>query len=415
MTVTGQYGQNNGVQNNNGPFGGFPALKDKDNTLATWLHDAGYQTALVGKYLNGYESPNTPPVAGWTRWNPSVAGIYDYFGTTFLDGTGTRTYAKNVTPVIADYTDDDVRAFSATGDPFFIWVSHLPPHGAETDDRFGPPKPSARHAHDLSNVALPSLRKPSFNVSGTEPVPYPTARKLRRDRLQAAFTARIRSLQDVDDAVQRLVTVLQDTDELSSTYIIFVSDNGMMIGEHRLNGKNRVYHEDLRVPLIVRPPGDPGDTAATTSTVPVTTVDLAPTIAELAGVQPARLVDGQSFAPLLGGGSVGWRDTQLIQTGSSRTDGPEPGWDFRGVWTERYTYVRRSEDGAEFLFDRTEDPFELHNVAPEVRYLPVLEELRRRREVLVTCAGASCRQDFGPVPEPARSPGDRAQNPRRRS
>src|SRR4051794_8039734 len=71
MTVTGQYGQNNGVQFNEGPFGGFAALRQKANTLAAWLHAAGYRTAHVGKYLNGYDGSNTPPQVGWNRWNPS--------------------------------------------------------------------------------------------------------------------------------------------------------------------------------------------------------------------------------------------------------------------------------------------------------------------------------------------------------
>ena len=400
MTITGQYGQNNGVQSNTGPFGGFDSLKDKDNTLASWLQSAGYQTALVGKYLNGYGGKTRPPVAGWTLWNPSVKEIYSYFGTTFLDttatdGTGTKTYSRNVTPVIADYTDFDVRAFAESEAPFFIWVSHLSPHGTLVGDHFEPPKSTRTHAHVLGDAVLPSLRKPSFNVPGKGPLPYPDAPKVSVDRVQAEYTGRIRTLQDVDDALERLIGVLRDTGELENTYIFFVSDNGMMLGEHRVTSKNFMYREDIEIPLIVRVPGS---TVASASVLPVTTVDLAPTIAELAGVAPGRVVDGESFAPTLRGESQTWRDTQLVQTGSSRTEGAEPGWDFRGVWTQRFSYLWRPLDGGEFLYDRESDPYEMVNRVSADSYQQVLVALRARYEALAECAGETCNRNFGPLP-----------------
>jgi arylsulfatase A-like enzyme len=404
MTITGQYGQNNGVQFNSGPYGGLPALRDPDNTLGLWLQGAGYQTALVGKYLNGYDHGYTPPVAGWTRWNPSVRGIYNYFGTTFLDGDGTKTYAGSTTRAIAGYTERDIRAFSATGQPFFLWVSHLAPHAATLrpgSDIWVPPKPTARYADVLGDVVSPARKKPSFNVIGQDPAPYPDLPLQRVARMQAEFTGRIRALQDVDDALQRMIAVLRDTGELDSTYIIFVSDNAELLGEHRILGKNVLYHEDLEVPLIVRAPD------VTTRVVmqePVTVVDLAPTILALADASPGRTMDGESFAPLLHGDPTVWRDTQLIQTGSTRTDGPSPGWDMRGVWTSRFTYMQRVVDGAEFLYDRTDDPYELVNRAPSSAYQAVLVELRRRYDALAGCAGASCNQDFGPVPSVGTTP-----------
>lgn len=402
MTITGQYGQNNGVQHNVGPFGGFQSLTDSENTLAGWLQGAGYQTALVGKYLNGYGGRSTPPVAGWTLWNPSVKEIYSYNGTTFLDataddGTGTKTYSRNVTPVIADYTERDIRAFADSEAPFFLWVSHLAPHGTLVEDQhFEPPKPTKKHARVLGDAVLPARRKPSFNVPGKGPLPYPGLPKVSVERVQAEYTGRIRTLQDVDDAVERLIEVLRDTGELQDTYIFFVSDNGMMLGEHRTTSKNFIYREDIEIPLIVRVPGSAD---ASSSPLPVTTVDLAPTIAELAGIDPGRVLDGASFAPALHGEPQPWRDTQLVQTGSSRTEGTEPGWDFRGVWTQRFTYVRRPVDGGEFLYDRKTDPYETVNWVAADSYQQVLDALRERYELLAECAGDSCNQRFGPLPD----------------
>jgi N-acetylglucosamine-6-sulfatase len=396
MTVTGQYGQNNGVQFNIGPFGGFAALRDKANTLAAWLQAVGYRTAHVGKYLNGYQGSNTPPQAGWTRWNPSVTRIYNYSNTGFLTSSGINTVPGNTTSAISGIAENDIRVFSAKGGPFFLWIAQLPPHASFGPHGWAPPVPTAKHAHVLGDVVLPSLSKPSFNAGGTG-TPYPAKPPVAPERVQAEFTGRLRSLQDVDDGLARLIRVLQDTGELSHTYVFFVSDNGLLLGEHRVFDKNTLFHEDLRVPLIVRGPGVP---AGAISTVPVTIVDLAPTILDLAGAQAGRLPDGQSFAPLLAGRPVSWRDTQLIQAGNVVTDSPQPGWAFRGVWTDTYTYMHRVTDGAEFLYDRRADPYELDNLASSPQYEPILEQLRSRYLALIGCAGASCSQQFGPLPPP---------------
>ena len=77
--LTGQYAHNHGVMGNTPPHGGFQAFRD-DETLAVWLTRAGYNTALLGKYLNGYDAPSTrtylPP--GWTQWQVPVIGVYNY-------------------------------------------------------------------------------------------------------------------------------------------------------------------------------------------------------------------------------------------------------------------------------------------------------------------------------------------------
>ena len=116
----------------------------------------------------------------------------------------------------------------------------------------------------------------------------------------------------VDEGVQRIVATLKATGELNNTYIIFTSDNGYAMGEHGLVGKNLIYNEMVRVPLLVRTPAAVGPTV---STARVTIVDIAPTVAALAKVTPQRVVDGMSFASVLRGQAMTWRDTQLVQTG----------------------------------------------------------------------------------------------------
>ena len=397
--VTGQLGQNNGVSSNLGLHGGFSALRQKQNTLAAWLRKVGYRTALVGKYLNGYTGRDGRQ-PGWTRWNPSVADIYSYVHTRFYRDGRPRTFHRNVTPVIAHFAQQYVRAFSATGQPFFIWASFLPPHlrrrhagGVEL-----PPLPTGRHRHDLERVPAPFLAKPTFGrTHGPLPEPWRTQPSVSGPAMQSLFTRRIQSLRDVDAAVARLMATLRKTHELGHTYVFFASDNGVLLGEHRMFGKDLLFEEALRVPLVVRVPGA---RRGHSSRLPVTLADLAPTIVSLAGATAGRRQDGRSFAGVLRGHRVRWRDTQLIQTGRHASPADRAAWASRGVWTSRFTYLRRVGDGTSFLYDRRIDPFEATDVARQPRYRRTLAELRHRTEELVHCAGASCNRTFGPVPPP---------------
>lgn len=397
--MTGQLGQNNGVSSNLGLHGGFSALREKQNTLASWLRGVGYRTALVGKYLNGYTGRDGRQ-HGWTRWNPAVGDIYSYVHTELYRDGHPRTFNRNVTPVVGHFAQQYVREFSATGKPFFIWASFLPPHQRRRHPGGAAllPLPTARHRHDLEHVPATSLSKPSFDTTqGPQPQPWRTRPSTTRTEVQSLFTRRLQSLQDVDVAVARLLATLRRTHELGRTYVFFASDNGVLLGEHRLMGKDVLFQEALRVPLVVRVPGAHRER---TSRIPVTLADLAPTIVSLAGATPGRRMDGRSFDAVLHGHRVRWRDTQLIQTGRHSSPGDRAAWAFRGVMTSRYTYMRRVADGAPFLYDRRVDPFETTDVAAQPRYRHILAALSHRTDVLIHCAGATCNRRFGPVPPP---------------
>ncbi len=392
--LTGQYGQNNGVHHNSGVNGGYHALIDPDNTIGRWLQDAGYQTALAGKFLNGYTEKYGQP-EGWDHWNPYVGG------TDFMT---TRYYNDGQPLVRHGYVDDITNAYArsyvdefAGPKPFFVWISNYAPHRAkkrtgETEYSYAAP----RFQGTLSNVTLPVLRKKSFNERNVSDQPKEThVPKVSAFEMQKRFTSRIEALQAADQNVQELVDQLDALGELDNTYIFFVSDNGYLLGEHRLSHKNYIFRESMAIPFSVRVPSAAGTTR---SDLPVTLADLAPTIAELAQATPERLVDGASFASLLRGDALPWRDTQLIQTGREPTTFDS--WRIRGARTDRYTYGRDVTNGFEQLYDRVKDPYEIHNRAKDPRYKPVLREMRKRAAALRTCAGASCSRSFGPVPPP---------------
>ena len=399
--VTGQYGQNNGVHHNRGVYGGYRALLDPGNTLARWLHAAGYQTAMSGKYLNGYGSTGSTRAAtlGWDHWNPSVGGVYSYNHTTFYDDGDRILQRRHVDDVVTSYVRSYIREFSKKQAPFYVWASDLAPHNRRTD-KTGPPLPARRHRGLFPHVQNTAEKKASFGKSVVDGQRAVLHGRGLTTKQQTLFTARIRSLQAVDEGVQKIVQTLRETGELDNTYIIFTSDNGYLLGEHGLHGKNMLFEEALRVPMLVRLPGSG---VASKSSVPVTSVDLAATVADLAGVDPGRTQDGQSFAPILSSHAGGWRDTQLVQTGYESHSVDNPGWEERGVRTARWTYGHNFQNGTYELFDRVADPLELVNLANQPGYADVLVELERRTAALESCAGQACRRDFGPDPAPSSS------------
>jgi N-acetylglucosamine-6-sulfatase len=394
--VTGQYAQNNGVKHNTGPHGGYPALRQRNNTVGRWLHDAGYQTAMVGKYLNGYHRILDRP-RGWDHWNPFTDGTR-IMTTQYYDDGAMTTREGYVDDITNEYAIDYIDEFSASPEPFFLWVSNYAPHRAQ-----GVPGwrdyayPAPRFLGKLTGQVLPVLDEHAFNEKDvSDQPPYVRRRLVDPAEMQKRFTYRIEALQAADEGVKKIVDALAANGELDDTYIVFTSDNGYLLGEHRLEKKNYIFKEALEVPFLVRVPSAD---AATTSDIPVTMVDIAPTVAELAGAQPERLQDGASFAGVLAGGQVAWRDTQLIQTGTKPS--PAHGWWIRGVRTNRYTYGKDLITGVEQLYDRRLVPGETRNVALDPTYARVLRELRRRLTALRTCAGADCSVTFGPPPSPS--------------
>jgi arylsulfatase A-like enzyme len=397
--LSGQYAQNNGIQHNHGPWGRHELL-DSTTTIATWLNAAGYNTAFHGKYLSGYRATDPRP-PGWTFWDPIVAGVYDYWTFTLRNNDAPLRYQdRYLTDVLARRTEASVRRFSAAHQPFFIWSSHVAPHGRAVDGGFEPPPGAPRHEGLFQNTRPPSFDWPSFNEKNIADQPSAIASRplVSPRRAAAEFRGRLRSLQAVDDAVASLVRTLRETGQLDHTWIFFTSDNAMALGEHRYLGKNFLNREQLEIPLLVRGPGVP---AGSWSGLRVTLVDLPATMARIAGVTPTRVQDGHSFLPDVHGHRLTWRDTQLIQAGTEVTG--SQGWAFRGVLAGRYSFGRDMRTGERFLYDHRVDPFEIVNRVHRPAYRAVVAELAERLRALMSCVGTACHQRFGTVPGP-RSP-----------
>jgi N-acetylglucosamine-6-sulfatase len=196
-------------------------------------------------------------------------------------------------------------------------------------------------------------------------------------RLRAAMMA------SVDEGVGALLRVLERTDQLDRTFILFLGDNGYFFGEHALGPERRfAYEEGIRSPFVVRYP--PLARAGTTASELVLTLDVAPTILDLAGATPAPHVQGRSLVPLLAGRAQGWRRSFLVEYFAESALGWLVGMTYKAVRTDSHKLIHWvSRDGVDELYDLETDPYELANVFGDPRYAAVQRELRAELARLV--------------------------------
>jgi arylsulfatase A-like enzyme len=350
---TGDFSHTTGVYRNEPPFGAFRSFRDT-STIATWLHDGGYRTALFGKYIDAYQAAANqgyvPP--GWDQWEAFVhAGFYDYRLTTngVLTDHGAAPSDYSTTVLGTDATDY-VRS-APTTQPLFLEFAPEAPHA--------PAIPEPRYAGAFND--LPPWNPPNMNESDMSDKPaYMRALPLMDSQKLAANQlfrqGQYRTLLSVDDQVAALLQAYRDTGRLQNTMVIFTSDNGLSWGEHRWVKKEVPYDESLRVPLVIR--YDPvTDGAASADQHLVLNADIAPTVADLAGVtHPAT--DGSSLLPILRDPRAPWRHDFVLE----HMRGANPVPTYCGVRTETWKYVRYST-GEEELYHLTTDPYELQNLA----------------------------------------------------
>jgi N-acetylglucosamine-6-sulfatase len=389
--LTGQYAHNHGVLGNSAPRGGFHAFEDR-RTLATWLQDAGYRTALIGKYLSQTPQRYIPP--GWSQWYAAAGGdtqkVYDYTlnqnGRLVEYGGRPRDFK---TDVLTDKAVRFVRRHGAGLQPFFLFVSYTAPHGGGPDPSTGrrrdcanTTKRAPRHRGAFEREPLP--RPPNFNERDTsDKPPHLRRRPLMRarliDEIERRYRCRLESLLAVDEGVRDIVRALAGRNDLDNTYVVFTSDNGLLHGEHRIwTGKDAVYEEVISVPLMIRGPGFP---RGATVTSPVVNADLAPTIAEVAGASPTVPVDGRSLLPLAQDPGLGSERGILIEHGGR----------YAAIRTRDYLYARHAGGGRE-LYDMRADPFQLRSRHDDPAFAEVKAELAARLAELRDCSGRSCRE-----------------------
>lgn len=414
--LTGRYAHNLQVYNNNPPGGGFPVFRDlghEEATIGVALQKAGYRTALMGKYMNEYpeadDLTHVPP--GWDEWAVPAAGeAYTQFNYTLNVNGSLVQHGRDPADYLADVMTQRARQFvtQASEDdvPFFLFFSAYAPHK--------PAIPAPRHRGTFRNAKAP--RTPSFNEADVSDKPQrirdlPPLDPAAITRLDLLQRLRIQSLQAVDEAIASLVQTLEETGELDNTYIVFTSDNGFHLGQHRLgSSKYTPYEEDIRIPLIVR---GPGVKAGAKVDAFVENLDLAPTLAQLAGATLPVPPDGRSIVPLLRKPQkppATWRllvfleqfsfietpeDAESVLEPADEAGNPEHVTHL-GLRTSTYKFVEYANGELEY-YDLVEDPFELENLAGMLNAERV-QRLRERLQAMSTCSGRGCRELEGELP-----------------
>jgi N-acetylglucosamine-6-sulfatase len=352
--LTGKYSHSTGVYTNFGAVGGwgrFNASGAERSTVATALDGAGYRTALIGKYMNGYVKAGAFVPPGWDRWFAFAHVNARYFDYRIY--AGRRGYLEFGSRP-RDYSTDVIARQAAgfigrtkPGTPLFLMVTPYAPHDPTT--------PAPRHAGDLSRASV--RFGPAVNEENVSDKPAYIRRLEVRplSEIRARTIRQWESLLAVDDLVRRLVNRLRETGRLRNTLIVFTSDNGFSNREHRWGGKRVPYLESIRVPFVVRFDGHVP--AGARSRALAANVDIAPTIADFAQV-PFPGADGVSLRPLVTRESRAVRGPVLLEFASQETAVPT----YCGVRTRRFVFVRYATREEE-LYDLAADPWQLRNVA----------------------------------------------------
>ena len=362
--LTGRYAASHGIQTNRNDQGASRKL----DTFPLLLQRAGYATAYMGKWHMGNDDSPRP---GFDRWI-SFKGQGVYVDPPLnIDGKAVKINGY-MTDILTDHAAEFISR--KQDKPFCLYLSHKAVHGPFT--------PAERHK-DLfaqETVAAP----PADSLEGKPALkrdPPPPARA-RAGANPAAHERiaknQLRALMSIDEGVGRLLKVLSDTGQLDNTLVIFTSDNGFFWGEHGLGDKRAAYEESIRVPLLMRYPRlIPANVKRDQL---VLSVDIAPTLLELAGVAIPRGLHGRSLVPLLREDVGTWRESILAEY-FNEPNYRIPGW--QAVRTKRWKYIHYTElEGMDELYDLQDDPHELKNLIKDPGVGARLKEMRAELERL---------------------------------
>jgi N-acetylglucosamine-6-sulfatase len=396
---TGEFPHNTGVLTNEGSDnGGYAAFqKHEGRTYATALHQENYRTGYLGKYINEYpmgEDFQVPP--GWDEWHvPNGAGYseYGYGMGHYVREDNVKRFVRGDDTYLTDQLAANAEDFidrsrrHAPNRPFFLQVATFSPHArpgymdGDSEPRF-PPARRDRPGGDFPQGDCGGPSCPSIDVSTELPsFDEDTSDKpdwVRRDPLgpgivndlRTDFRNRIRMAQSIDDLVGRVLAKLTPA-ERDDTYIVFASDNGFHLGQHRLvRGKSTAYDHDVRVPLLVKRPGRAGNGDFVRNEI-VQNVDLFATFLDMAGAGGGDR-DGRSFLGLIRNqDEPNWRNAALIEHRKPQGGPSDPDVDdlaagnagppsYKAVRTPNDLYVEYANGQREY-YNLDADPLQNNN------------------------------------------------------
>ncbi|KAJ3543027.1 hypothetical protein NM208_g3795 [Fusarium decemcellulare] len=419
--LRGQAAHNTNVTNVFAPGGNYEKFYlsgQVNDYLPHWIRRAGYRAEYLGKFLNGVNILNwSSPPKGWDH--------IEYFMEPYQTTPNRVVMSENgKTPVafLGYHQTDVIRAKALSRlehltnqeKPFFLFISPTAPH---VDDETGITVPCTRHSHLFPDVKAP--RTPSFNPTDEiQKNKVSWVRQLMRMNAgnetwsDLEFRRRAQALVGIDEVLSDILKLLEEKGELNNTYVIYTSDNGYHLGQHRMAvGKATPYAEDTNLPFVVRGPGVP---SGVESKLVGSHIDLAPTFLDISGLAK------EDWPPFLDGRSLlgQWKDPSMKYPQAGQGGNHEiinieywgassivvPGFT-QSSPNNTYKSLRIAGQGISYLYTKwcgtnevelyntIDDPYELYNLAqdPDTHTVRLMKRLNAVLLVTKSCAETSCR------------------------
>lgn len=399
--LSGLYAHAHGVTNN---FTEYPAAIPSFPKL---LQAAGYETGYIGKWHMGEDNDEKRP--GFDYF-VTHKGQGKYFDTEFnIDGQR-KTVPGYYTHVVTDIAADWLRRPRTK--PFALLLGHKAPHS------FYFPEKKYEHSFDQVDVQYPDTAfklddKPKWikqrlsTWHGIYGPLFEWRKKFPDERPEAVkdFAAMTRAywgtILSVDDSVGRLYELLEKSEQINNTIVVFMGDNGLLNGEHGMVDKRTMHEPSIRIPLIVRYPKLNPPTQATTINQQVLTVDIAPSVLDLCGQPIPTGLHGRSWKKLVQGGDPDWRRSFFYHYNYEKQFPYTP--NVRGVRTDDWKYIHYPHGDSKpdrhlaELYHLKDDPEERRNLINDPQHAAKVKELQTELDRLMHSSGIT--EDKMPLDE----------------
>jgi arylsulfatase A-like enzyme len=359
--LTGQYAQTHGL------FLNDIQLPDEALTIAEVYKAAGYDTGYIGKWhLDGHGRRLPIPEErhqGFDYWKVLECS-HDYNNSYYYTNDDPKIQNWGEYDAFAQARDAQqyMRAHAGGDKPFALFLSWGPPHNP-----YQTAPPEFQALFDADKIQLrPNVTDPKY-----------------KEQL-AGYYAHIAAL---DKSMGDLLGTLDELGIADDTIVVFTSDHGDMIGSQGQVRKQRPWDESIRVPFLLRYPRAHGARGQKIP-MPLNSPDIMPTLLGLGGIKIPRSVEGRNFAPIIRGESEARDEGTLIACLAPfgeflRVNG---GREYRGIRTQRYTYVKNLE-GPWLLFDNETDPYQMNNLVDKPEHGKLQARLEDELKQLLDARG----------------------------
>jgi arylsulfatase A-like enzyme len=373
--LTGQYVSRHGVDD----FAKTFSEENLQNTYPMQLRSAGYKTGFIGKYgVGGYESQPKDSFDYWVC-DPETQPKYELTDSHGYYVHHTDRLNRDAAQFLDNYAGKD--------EPFCLSISFKAPHVQDEDIRQFIPHP--RYNKYYQDVTIPQPETGAYKYWELFPEFFKASNEARfrwylrfatPEMYQRSVKNYYRLITQVDDMVGDLRHQLKRLGVDKNTIIIFMGDNGLLMGEHGMAGKWYIYEESIRVPLIIYDPTAPENQRGKKVTSIALNIDIAPTILSFAGLPVPPVMQGRNLTETLQTDHSTWRTDFFYEHPFQHPTIPKS----EGVVSEKYKYVVYYEQNPvyEEFFDLQIDPHETRNLINDGKYKSIINEYKKEYQEL---------------------------------